>query len=266
MAFQKHLSRLSIKRKPLQTRSKNVIMISKEQRESSLTKTPEYNLTITSSSSSPTNLFTLPYHLRKNEQKPTLPKKEKQKEINFTDYEWSKFSKYLKPRSSKYLEDDITFSSTRELSLICPLTLKRLVSPVNFEACKHLECCEFDAVKDHFLKSRTLLGYGNYYKCPICGIRLGKITDGMTYWPLVLCHLRPILNKVDTSCTKIVIDVDRKVYYPKEDGQNNRASCSKVINLINSELIETDSGSFKSPASLNQRARFGRRRSISFSN
>jgi len=166
------------------------------------------------------------------------------------------------------LSNDNSIETTKqvELSLICPVTLKRIAKPQKFVRCDHLECIDLDAVRMLIRNYNATVPRPESIKCPICwkehlcySIYLND------YSPLNIAVedflLFQILAKVPPTCNKVIIDyndLDKIFFYPKPD-QFTTNTQNTIVDLTVAKyaLIETDSGNFRTPK------RFGRRRSLS---
>ena len=162
------------------------------------------------------------------------------------------------------LSNDNSIETTKqvELSLICPVTLKRIAKPQKFVRCDHLECIDLDAVRMLMRNFYATVPRPESIKCPICWKEHKLHTDlpaSVAYgYDLLLCF---ILERAPTTCNKVIIDyndLDKIFFYPKPD-QITTNTQNTIVDLTVAKyaLIETDSGNFRTPK------RFGRRRSLS---
>lgn len=102
-------------------------------------------------------------------------------------------SEIVKKNFIKAQEQSGVMSTSLQLSLRCPITLVRLVTPIRFGSCKHLQCLDLTSWPNH--ETENAARY-----CPLCGKETyGAFIDGFT---------KEIIEATRETVDSVTIDVD----------------------------------------------------------
>jgi SUMO ligase MMS21 Smc5/6 complex component len=92
--------------------------------------------------------------------------------------------------------DDELQLMEEEVSLRCPITMKRMKSPVRGEQCKHLQCFERASFIEFFKRQPAP------HKCPVCALPVSRLIPNLVFKATV---------SADPKVEKAIVDPRGKV-------------------------------------------------------